>query len=151
AGAIQKETEKTGMELAPERIFEIFKMEYLENHKPLQLMKYKIEENQNLSQNENLVQIQATVVLNGKESEISGQGNGPIDAFFHAMREIGIPEYNFVSYDEHALSEGSDSKAVAYICLEDKAGDRKYGVGIAQNISTASLNAIVSAINRLGL
>ncbi len=151
AGAVQKETDLTGKELAPERILEIFKKEYLENDKPLKLLKYKIEENQYLTQKENLVHLQAAVLLNGAEKEIVGEGNGPIDAFFHAMKGIDVPDYKFVSYDEHALSEGSDSKAVSYICLENRAGDRMYGVGIAQNITTASLNAIVSAINRLGI
>jgi len=151
ASIIQRETDRTGDELVPERIFELFKKEYLENHKPLQLLKYKIEEDQNLAEKENIVRMRGTISLKSKEIEITGQGNGPIDAFFHAMQEIGVPKYHFISYDEHALSEGSDSRAVAYICLENLSGDRKYGVGIDQNITTASLNAIVSAINRLGI
>ncbi len=151
AHAVQLETDKTGEELVPERILKLFKKEYIDIDKPLKLLKYKIEENQYLAVKENVVHMQATLEVNGKEKEIKGQGNGPIDAFFHGMKGIGIPDYKFVSYEEHALSEGSDSKAVAYICLENQAAEKLFGVGIAQNITTASLNAIVSAINRLGL
>ena len=146
---IQKETDITGEELKPERIMEIFKREYIDIKEPIQLLRYKIEENQYLAQNENKVHLKATLIIDGKEKEIKGEGNGPIDAFFHGLREIGIPSYKFVSYDEHALTEGSDAKAIAYICLENQNADKLYGVGIAQNITTASLNAIVSAINRL--
>ncbi len=151
AVSVQGETDKTGEELAPARLLELFKRDYLEKDTPLKLVKYKIEENQFLNHKESLVHIEAVVVVNGSENEIKGEGNGPIDAFFNAMKGIGIPAYRFVSYDEHALTSGSDSKAVAYICLENSTADKTYGVGIAPNITTASLYAIVSAINRLGI
>jgi 2-isopropylmalate synthase len=151
ARSVQNLTDSSGEELAPERILALFRQEYLEKDNPLKLLRYKIDENQDIDRKENIVHIQATVVLNGKEKIIKGEGNGPIDAFFNAMKGIGIPDYRFVSYDEHALTEGSDSRAVAYIGLENSAADRTFGVGIASNITTASLYAIVSAVNRLGI
>lgn len=149
--AVQRVSDETGEELKPDTIMSLFKKEYLEPTTPLLLKKYRIEENQDLLKKENLVEIEASMTWQGKDYDIKGSGNGPIDAFFHALSTIGLPKYQFISYDEHALSEGSDSKAVAYICLENITADKIFGVGIAQNITTASLNAIVSAINRFSM
>lgn len=148
---VQKVTDQCGEELKPEKIMELFRKEYLDLDKPLKILKYRIEENQDMQKKENTVEIVATVSMDGKESQITGTGNGPIDAFFHGLSKLGIPKYGFISYDEHALSEGSDSKAVSYICLENSRADKLYGVGVAPNITTASLNAIVSCINRFHL
>lgn len=145
---IQLVTDKTGEELKPEKILELFRKEYLETEEPLKILKYRIEENQDLQKKENQVDIVASVMYNKKEHQVQGRGNGPIDAFFHALSSLGIPKFGFISYDEHALSEGSDSKAVSYICLDNGKADKMYGVGVAMNITTASLNAIVSSINR---
>ncbi len=148
AQVVQKVTDETGNELKPEEIFELFKKEYIDIFSPLRLIKYRIEEDQNLAENHNVVHIFSYLRINGKEKEFKGVGNGPIDAFFHSLQNAGIARYKFVSYEEHALSEGSDSKAVSYICLENEEGEKRFGVGIDANITTASLNAIVSAINR---
>jgi 2-isopropylmalate synthase len=145
---VQVITDEIGEELKPESILDLFRKEYLDLNEPLKLQKYKIEENQDQEGKENLVVINAVVVWEGAEKEISGTGNGPIDAFFQGLLSVGIPAYEFISYDEHALSEGSGSKAVSYICLLNRNDEKCYGVGIAQNITTASLYAIVSAINR---
>ncbi|MCX7820466.1 MAG: 2-isopropylmalate synthase [Brevinematales bacterium] len=145
---VQKVTDRTGKELKPEEIFDLFKKEYLERKSPVKLLKYRIEEDQNLSKKENNVSIFSTLEIDGKEIETKGIGNGPIDAFFHSLQNAGLSRYKFVTYEEHALSEGSDSKAVSYICLENGNGEKSFGVGIDANITTASLNAIISAINR---
>ncbi|MBQ4369862.1 MAG: 2-isopropylmalate synthase, partial [Oscillospiraceae bacterium] len=80
--------------------------------------------------------------------DIEGSGNGPIDAFFNAVSNMKISGYEFVSYSEHAISEGSDSRAVAYVQLHAPNGDRIFGVGISHNIYLASIRAIICAINR---
>ncbi|MBC7765500.1 MAG: 2-isopropylmalate synthase, partial [Hyphomonadaceae bacterium] len=59
-----------------------------------------------------------------------------------------VKDYSFVSYDEHALSSGSDSKAIAYINLQTPQGGNVFGVGISANINIASIRGILSAINR---
>ena len=74
-------------------------------------------------------------------------GNGPIDAFFNALRALGLRDYEFVSYSEHAVSTGADSKAVSYIQLRHK-GEIMFGGGEDHNISIASIKGILSAINR---
>lgn len=145
---VQKVTDETGKELKPDEIFELFKKEYLDSKSPIKLLKYRIEEDQNLSKKENNVTIFSTLEIDGKQVETKGIGNGPIDAFFHSLQNAGLSRYKFVTYEEHALSQGSDSKAVSYICLENGNGEKRFGVGIDANITTASLNAIISAINR---
>ncbi len=145
---VQKITDETGKELKPDEIFGLFKKEYLESKYPIRLMKYRIEEDQNLNEKENNVSIFSTLEIDGKLIETKGIGNGPIDAFFHSLQNAGLSRYKFVTYEEHALSHGSDSKAVSYICLENGNGEKRFGVGIDANITTASLNAIISAINR---
>ena len=82
------------------------------------------------------------------QKPINGTGNGPIDAFFNAMKSIGVDCYKFLSYSEHAMSEGSDSKAIAYIELLRKNGKDIFGVGIGSNINMASIYGLLNAINR---
>ena len=74
--------------------------------------------------------------------------NGPIDAFFNALKTVGITDYKFVSYSEHAISEGANSKAISYIQLECPNGNTIFGVGLDSNISLASIKGIICAINR---
>ena len=83
-----------------------------------------------------------------EDHQISGRGNGPIDAFFNALRTIGITDYQFVSYSEHAVGAGADSKALSYIQLCDKDGKTVFGAGMDGNISLASIKGIICAINR---
>jgi 2-isopropylmalate synthase len=76
-------------------------------------------------------------------------GNGPVDALYNALKTIGASDYEFISYDQHALSTGSDSRAIAYIQLRDKKGRTCFGVGTSKDIRKASLRALISAINRI--
>jgi 2-isopropylmalate synthase len=83
----------------------------------------------------------------GEDKKIKAIGNGPVDAFNNALKEIKIKDYKFKSYSEHALDEGSHSRGVAYIEVEC---DNKnyFGVGISENINTAAINALMNAINK---
>lgn len=82
------------------------------------------------------------------DREIEGRGNGPIDAFFNALKTVGVSKYKFLSYHEHAISEGSDSKAIAYIEMQKPDGKSIFGVGIESNINMASIAGVLNAINR---
>jgi len=83
--------------------------------------------------------------------ELRGHGNGPIDAFFHALKDSGQidKDVKLNSYSEHALSKGADSKAVAYIQVVSKDGREFFGVGIDPSINGASLKAALCALNRM--
>ena len=81
--------------------------------------------------------------------KVSGEGNGPIDAFFNAIQGEKMAHFTFLDYKSHAITNGSDSQGVAYILLQDiRDGKKYYGVGISHNINLAPLKAILSAINR---
>ena len=79
-------------------------------------------------------------------TQLAGVGNGPIDAFVHALSDVDIA-VRVLDYAEHALSAGGDAQAAAYVeCEVD--GEVRWGVGIDANIVTASLRAVTSAVNR---
>ena len=86
----------------------------------------------------------------GDDSEVvlQGTGNGPIDAFFNALKAVGINQYQFISYSQHAISQGSDSKAVSYIELKKPDGKNIFGIGIDSNVNVASVLGVLNAINR---
>lgn len=80
--------------------------------------------------------------------QVQGSGNGPIDAFFNAIHGQKMDRFTFIDYKEHAVKQGSDSQAVAYIHLQDENGRDWFGVGMSHNINLAPLKGILSAINR---
>ena len=84
----------------------------------------------------------------GTELKLQGTGNGPIDAFFNALKSVGIDKYEFISYSQHAISQGSDSKAVSYIELRKPDGKNIFGIGIDANVNVASVLGVLNAINR---
>ncbi len=98
-----------GREITPSEVFEIFRKEYLEVTEPYHLLTYKIFEEDGGS-GEVVVDFEGTIRYDHNTRAVSGKGNGPIDAFFNALRTIGLTEYEFVSYSEHAVSGGADSK-----------------------------------------
>jgi 2-isopropylmalate synthase len=95
--------------------------------------------------------LEAVIVDNGREITITGTGTGPVDGFVDALsRHIGV-DMSVLDYSEHSLQRGSNAAAVSYMEIEHPGG-RVFGVGINTNIVAASLEAVVSAANRvLGL
>ncbi|MBT6119842.1 2-isopropylmalate synthase [bacterium] len=140
---IQILTEKSGKEISSDEIYTCFKDSYLSLSYPFKLIKFKSNQN-----DEDETSVTLTLTLDGRELAIKGSGNGPIDASKQAL----LPHtsgFKIVNYAEHSLSEGSDSKAIAYIQLESKTGQQCYGVGIDPSINLASIKALFSALNRL--
>src|SRR5205823_14428468 len=91
--------------------------------------------------------ITAHLRVRGEPRTIGGTGNGPIDAFVHGLLEgLGI-SVDVVDYSEHTLGRGSDASAVAYVETIGPDGRTRWGVGIHPSILTASLRAVVSAVN----
>ena len=146
-GALVKAAcDAAGRELRPGEVFAIFQKEYLDVTQPYHLLTYKIFEEDG-GRGQVLVDFEGTVRYDHHTVAVSGKGNGPIDAFFNALRSLGLTEYEFVSYSEHAVTGGADSKAVSYIQLRHR-GEIVFGVGMDSNISIASLKGIICAINR---
>ncbi len=92
----------------------------------------------------------AQLVVDGAARAVTGTGNGPIAAFVDALRSGLHAEIDVVDYAEHALERGADATAVAYVETVDGDGALRWGVGVHPNIITASLRAVLSALDRRG-
>ena len=144
---VKAAADASGEELNPEQIVELFNKEYISFAGKYKLLKHRFTE-EHEGDEENSTRFEGIVSVDGEEKQISGIGNGPIDAFFQALAGIGIVGYEFISYQEHAISKGSDAKAISYIELKIPGNGHIFGVGIHSNINVASLLGIISAINR---
>ncbi|MCW1913178.1 2-isopropylmalate synthase [Luteolibacter sp. GHJ8] len=91
----------------------------------------------------------ATVVLYGEEKKIHGLGNGPINAFVHAMESVGMKDFKVTDYRSHAVRGGSDASAAAYVQVQHDDGRILWGCGIDSSIEMAGLKALVTAWNLL--
>lgn len=144
---VQTETERAGTELPPQRIFELFRENYIEATDPYRLLRHSFAESTEETGGSH-VRFTGTLRHTDTVFEVSGEGNGPIDAFFNAIHGQKMDRFTFVDYKEHAVQSGSDSMAVAYIQLRDETGRDVFGVGMDHNINLAPLRGILSAINR---
>jgi 2-isopropylmalate synthase len=137
---IQGHTDTEGGEVPPDRMWEIFAAEYLADGSVVLL------DHQASSVVEAKQVLSAEVRVDGVAREVQGTGNGPISAFCDALASIGI-DARVLDYHEHALTAGSDAQAAAYV--ECEIGGRVlWGVGIDANTVTASMRAVLSAVNR---
>ena len=148
ADVIQVIAERQG-EVSPETIMEEFRNQYLQKKEPLHFRRGKVED---VSDSDDSFDTRITLVYTdqGVEKTIEATGNGPIDAAKSALEQALGLNIKILDYSEHALREGSNAQAAAYIHMMDM--DTKkvtYGVGISSNITRASIRAIFSALNRL--
>jgi 2-isopropylmalate synthase len=142
---VQVKTDSEGGEVTPEALWEIFEDEYL----PTESAPWGRFRLKGMSQTSVMgedVQLTVKMTDRGDAIELSGTGNGPIAAFCHILQNYGV-DVRVLDFHEHALSSGGDASAAAYLeCAI--AGEVFWGVGIDPNTTTASLKAVVSAINR---
>ncbi|HPT76627.1 MAG TPA: 2-isopropylmalate synthase [Defluviitaleaceae bacterium] len=136
-------SDRNQTELTPQMIHDIFIKEYMNIVEPYSLKNYKID-----SQEDDIV-VRVIIKKADQEEEIEGRGNGPLDAFCNGIKEHLSIDFKIVSYDEHSLDKGSSSRAVSYIHIEDEEGNSFFGAGINTNISTSSIKALISAINKM--
>jgi 2-isopropylmalate synthase len=159
---IQTIADGEGGEVSPKQMWDAFAEEYLAPVRPLERIKQRV----NAAEDDGgATSIVSTVKIDGVETDISGSGNGPLAAFVDALSHVGF-EVAVLDYSEHALSAGDDAQAAAYVeasvvttgraANPGEAGGHPevpvactvWGVGIAPSITTASLRAVVSAVNR---
>ena len=138
---IQQVTDSEGGEVSPKEMRDVFDTEFLERVTPLKLIRHRLS-----SDGEGTTEIVATVRVETDVHEITGSGNGPIAAFVDALAGIGF-DVRVLDYHEHAMSAGDDARAAAYVecAVEDTV---YWGVGVNGSIVSASLKAVVSAVNR---
>jgi len=145
---VKAECDKLGRELSPNELMEVFRRNYLDIDQKLWLVRHVIT---NVDHEKATFKGIIHLVREDKDLEIFGEGNGPIDAFFKALKTIGINGFEFVNYSEHSISQGSDSRAICYIELKAPDGHHVFGVGISHGIFKASVRGIICAINRSGV
>ncbi|MFT4009115.1 MAG: 2-isopropylmalate synthase [Nocardioidaceae bacterium] len=139
--AIQAHTDDVGGEISGDEIWAAFRAEYLDREVPLKLN--SVHTSSAAGEKDALT---VRIYEHGEERTLEGVGNGPIAAFVDALGGIGY-DVRVLDYSEHALSAGGDAIAAAYV--ECAVGDQVlWGVGLDPNIVTASLKAVISAVNR---
>lgn len=141
AQKVQAITDARGGELTADELLALFREHYLDHQEPYALVGHS------LSSEGGAERIAARLLVDGEERIVEGEGNGPIDALVAALsRETGV-EIHVRDYHEHAMSRGEDATAAAYV-EADVDGEVVWGVGIHSSIVTASLRAVVNAVNR---
>ena len=145
--AVQNIADKTGKEITPDMIWEIFEQEFLRKGK-FSLIKFK---SKKISKDDNAEFVEATIDHNGDKIKISSTGNGPISAFVNAMKDTFKLTFMLNDFGQNTRSSGSTAEAAAYIEIKvpDENGRSVFGVGIDTSITLAPIKAVISAINRI--
>lgn len=135
-----------GRELSTDEIREAFFREFVNLASPLDVTAYELIHQ---TGERGQVQCRARITLNGQEKAIEGLGNGPINAFVHALEGIGLKDFKVTDYRSHAVRGGSDANAAAYVQLQAEDGRLLWGAGVDPSIEMAGLKALVTAWNLL--
>ena len=143
-GAFVKDiSDKTHQEMSPEDICSAFVQEYVNVATPVWLVSVDWQRKSGVT----IADINLTI--NGVPHRLGGEGNGPLDAVNRAMREAGPNmDFRFDDYSQHAIGSESNAKAAAYVKISDSSGGKFWGVGVHYDISIASVQALLCAVNR---
>ncbi len=135
---VQKETDRLGLEMTAAQIYQLLETEYLQATAPYALKGHRLQEENGTSA------VDVEVVNAGETQHWRGIGKGPLEALV-----AGLPvDVEIMDYSEHAIGAGTNAKAAAYIELRVNGGRALHGVGIDENLTTASFRALFSALNR---
>jgi 2-isopropylmalate synthase len=140
---VQTITEDSGTEISPAEMWATFLAEYQPDEPAVQLLSHE-----ETTSSDDGSRITAQLLVDGEHRTVSGRGNGPIAAFVHALQTDLGADIEVVDYAEHAIAAGSAATAVAYVEARSDDGIR-WGVGMDGSITSASLKAVVGALNRL--
>lgn len=146
---VKSKADSLQREISNQEVYEAFEQAWLTTVSPLNvkdLTERHIEGERGSGETEQ-VACMATVTWEGKTYAITGNGNGPLDAFVNAIKQTPAPKFNIVSFHEHSIGQGSDTKAMAYVHITKENGDDAWGVGVSSNVGRAGVAAVVSAIN----
>ena len=132
-----------GREVKAEELKAMFWKEYVERATPWSLIHFHAD---GVDGN---FRCRASVVCQGAERKVEGEGNGPIAAFVNALAASGAPKFEVANYREHALSAGEGASAIAYIQIKLADGRTQWGAAVDTNIELASIKGVLSALNRL--
>jgi 2-isopropylmalate synthase len=139
--------DKLGRELSPDEIRDAFCKMFVNINEPLALVDYELDHH---AGEKGEVACHADISISGEVKKISGLGNGPINAFVHALEQAGLKSFTLTDYRSHAVRGGSDADSAAYIQLQDlESQTLVWGCGVDPSIEMAGLKALVSAANLL--
>ncbi|MFF5130371.1 2-isopropylmalate synthase [Streptomyces syringium] len=142
---IQAKTDAEGGEVTPQQIWSVFQDEYLPTPEN-PWGRIALRDTQTSTAGDGVDSLTVEAVLDGRDTVLTGTGNGPISAFFDALGSVGV-DARLLDYSEHTMSEGASAQAASYIeCVID--GVVLWGIGIDPNTTRASIKAVVSAVNR---
>src|SRR4051812_40873574 len=145
SGIVQKVSDTTGKEVRSSDIAKLFEQEYFLVNTPFNYHSSKMHERDD---NQQQVDIVIHAQHQNKTVEISGSGNGPIDAAAHAISQFAGIQVSVVDYHEHAIGEGSDVAAVTYVEVKVNDGKPIFGVGKDSSIIKSAIKALINAVNR---
>ncbi len=134
-----------GREVTAAELKTMFWSEYVERHMPLALHHFHADGV------EGVFRCRASLRLNGAELAVTGEGNGPIAAFVNALAGAGIPVFEVTDYRQAALGSGTEASAISYVQIRTGEGRLVWGAGVNTHIQLASIEGVVSALNRAGL
>ncbi|MFP6848917.1 MAG: 2-isopropylmalate synthase [Pseudomonas sp.] len=135
---VQRETDRLGLEMTAGQIYKLLDSEYLQATTPYALKGHRLQEENGTSA------VDVEIVCEGETQHWRGIGKGPLEALV-----AGLPvAVEIMDYSEHAIGAGTNAKAAAYIELRVNGGRALHGVGIDENLTTASFRALFSALNR---
>jgi 2-isopropylmalate synthase len=135
---VQKETDRLGLEMTAEQIYNLLQNEYLQASSPYALKSHRLQEENGICN------VDIDVTVSGELRRKHGTGKGPLEALVAALPQ----NLEIIDYHEHAIGAGANAKAAAYIEVRLNGGRPVFGVGIDENITTASFRALFSALNR---
>jgi len=138
--------DELGRELETDEIREAFFREFVNIASPLELEDYELIHHVG---DRGTVRCEATVLRDGGRIRLQGQGNGPINAFVHALEGAGMKDFKVTDYRSHAVRGGSDASAAAYVQVQAEDGRILWGAGVDSSIEMAGLKALVTAWNLL--
>lgn len=141
--AIQRVTDETGREVTAADVYSVFSSEYLEKHAPWKLVRHRITGDPKAGSGRQF-SIEVELEENGETRQLTGHGDGAISAFVNALDA----DVKIMDYHEHAIGTGTDTRAACYVELRVGESPTGFGVGVHEDIVTASFLAILSAVNR---
>lgn len=136
--------DQRGRELSTDEIREAFYAEFANLSSPLDVTDYELIHQ---TAERGQVQCKASILIHGEAKNIEGYGNGPINAFVHALENAGLKDFKLTDYRSHAVRGGSDASAAAYVQLQHDDGRLLWGAGVDPSIEMAGLKALVTAWN----
>ena len=148
---IKKLADKKQRELSNDEVYQAFVDNWLHTKEPMALKEITQKHVEGATDcadvDSEQVAVLATISWNGKDYAVAGNGNGPLDAFVNAIKQTPAPRFNLISFHEHSIGQGADTKAIAYVSITKEDGTEAWGVGKSSNVGKAGIKAVVSALN----